>query len=440
MPRTRTHRRGNYAALFGVSTAMFMGFGALAIDVGWQRVAMAQLGNAADAAAHAGALKLDGTDDGITAAVARAEAIAQANKVHGEQLAIDVSQIVVGRYDSFNENGCTVSTGCWTELGQTPTDYEDDVDPVDAKTANALWVGAEKQVKTFFAMFPFGKSEVAAANYAIARLPIVEEPGVSCAFPLSVPQCSMENWTGSPCGKLIRLRTSNAGQDNMAWSTPDSNRGASVIKEALMTVDGDCSNVYETADFEDSSVDTRLNNGAIAPTYDIISAQLAGTNNYTNSGDGPYNYGDSIPTGWDSKWGACPTGNVSNYCDSTDQNGACPDALPDCSSGTSARMIKRAVTVFDHGYQCDGLGNVSGSFNQSVSTTGYVNLIIYNAYEKSTGPASGRDKYLDAYISCTDENGDPRDEDEDGVIDVIHYGEDLVVIDPPEAGTIAIVE
>jgi hypothetical protein len=94
--------------------------------------------------------------------------------------------------------------------------------------------------------------------------------------------------------------------------------------------------------------------------------------------------------------------------------------------------------VFDDGrFECDSRGNVDGSFNRNVDVTGYVNLIIYNAYEKS-----GRrgDKYLDAYISCTDEEGRMRDEDEDGKPDVIHRGETVLEIEDVEKQTLAIVE
>lgn len=435
-------RRGTYAAIFGITASLMLGFTAIGVDVGWQRVAMTQLANGADAGAHAGALLLDGTAAGVVEARARALAVAQANEVHGANIVINQTDIRIGRYDAYLENDCTLSGGCWNLHGTAPQGYSVSMDPVGDEDANAVWVGAEKDVPTIFASFPFGQNTITAANYAIARLPIVAAPGVPCAFPMSMPQCTATNWMADqPCGKLIRLRRTSANQDNMAWSTPVGTTGAAAIREALATVDGtSCDNAYDSDDLGDSTDDTDLNNGNISSAMDILHAQLAGTS-YTMSGD-TYDY-TGIPTGWDTTaWGACPTLS-SSTCDPTSQgaqgngNGpnsyvpACPDAGPACADST-AIFLKRSVTVFtDTGAGCDSDGNVNTNyaFNQDVATEGYLDIVIFDA-------GVTNDQYIDAFITCRNADGTDRAD-----ADVVHLGEDNIpTIDPPEEGSIAIVE
>ncbi|MCO4745866.1 MAG: hypothetical protein KC912_13815 [Proteobacteria bacterium] len=436
-----SHRRGTYSAIFGITASVMLGFTAIGVDVGWQRLAMTQLANAADAGAHAGAMLLDGTDAGVTAAELRALSIAQANKVHGSSVALDSADIVVGRYDVVGENDCTNNDGCWTEMGGTPTGYASGTNhpAVTAIDANAVYVGAQEDVTTIFAGFPFGKSSVTAANYAIARLPIVEQPGIPCAFPMSIPECSMTDWMDeAPCGSLIRMQWSPAGSDNVGWSYTGGG-GANTIKNALATVDGDCTNAHDADDIDDGTAAMTLQNGNVASAQAIIAAQLAGGTATVNGV--PYDY-STLPEGWQAEWGACPT-NVSDVCDTSTQGNHCPANPPDCDPNGSDVMIKRAITVFNRNdFSCDSYGNVTSGaqFNQSATPSGYVNMIIYNIEEVSSGSPSNRYGFMDAYISCTDEDGNLRDENNDGIGDVVHQGEADPEIDEPEEGTLAIVE
>ena len=60
-------RDGSYAVIFAITLVVLLGFAAITIDVGYQRVVRNQLENITDASAHAGAHSLDGTNVGATA-------------------------------------------------------------------------------------------------------------------------------------------------------------------------------------------------------------------------------------------------------------------------------------------------------------------------------------------------------------------------------------
>lgn len=438
----RAHRRGTYAAVFGVSTVMLLGFTAISIDVGWQRVAMTQLANAADAGAHAGAMELDGTSAGLTAAYARAEAIAEANGVQGLSVQIDPQQhLVAGRFDVKGENDCTTDGGCWTPLGQTPSGYSTSQPQVTVADTNAMWVGAEEQVKTFFSLFPFGRTHISAANYAIARLPLVD--GVSCAFPLSLPTCTPSTWTGSnACNKLMRIRLQSAQVDGAAWSYPvDADDGGDSIFEAMLD-DDDCGAGYAQADVGDTEEDITLKNGQMNSAFQLLEDQLTG-------GSGNYTFTDGSSASWDysstpvaettwntAEWGACPTLD-SATCDPSVQNvpgpgnstvSLCPDSGPDCANGP---FLARDMSVFSGGLSCDSNGNpdtqTNWNFNTDHDVEGFVRIVIYDIQ------TSGGDKYFDAFISCVDPDT------QTAITDPIHEGYDFSV-EPPENGGVALVE
>ncbi|TNE86697.1 MAG: hypothetical protein EP330_21150 [Deltaproteobacteria bacterium] len=440
----RAHRRGAYAAIFGVTCAMLLGFTAIAIDVGWHRVAMTQLSNAADAGAHAGALLLDGTQSGVDAAKLRAQEVAQANKVHQRHVTVDIqNHVIPGRYDAYQENDCNTQGGCWTEFGQTPTGYSTAQATVDAATANAMWVGAEENVKTFFSMFPFGKSELKAANYAVARLPLDE--GNACSFPLSLPTCTVEDWTGTnSCNKLMRIRLQSAQVDQAAWSYPVTAADGDDSIFSAMLNDGDCGATYTESSISDGEEDITLKNGQMNSAFQLLEDQL-------NGGSGSYTYSDGSSSSWDysanpvatttwdtSNWGACPT--LSNTtCDPTVQGSwsrgrnptwtdNCPAAGPDCANGP---FMMRDMSVFSGGLSCDSNGNAdtttNWNFNTDHDVEGFVRVIIYNVVSQ------GGDKYFDLFVSCVDPDT------QTALTDPIHTGWDFVV-EPPENGGVAIVE
>ena len=77
---SKRKQKGAVAVIFGLTTVVLLTMGGLVLDLGHLYVAKAELQNAADAAALAGAKELNETAAGITLAVSQAQAIALKNK------------------------------------------------------------------------------------------------------------------------------------------------------------------------------------------------------------------------------------------------------------------------------------------------------------------------------------------------------------------------
>lgn len=76
MAAAKNSRRGNYVVLTALSIMTFVGFGALAVDVSWIRLAQRQSQDVADAAAQSALLVLRRTGDQAAARVAAEEVVA----------------------------------------------------------------------------------------------------------------------------------------------------------------------------------------------------------------------------------------------------------------------------------------------------------------------------------------------------------------------------
>ena len=76
----KRRQKGAVAIVFGLTAAVLLTMGGLVLDLGHLYVAKAELQNAADAAALAGAKELNETTAGINLAVSQAQAIALKNK------------------------------------------------------------------------------------------------------------------------------------------------------------------------------------------------------------------------------------------------------------------------------------------------------------------------------------------------------------------------
>ncbi len=77
---TKRKQKGAVAIIFGLTAVVLLSMGGLVLDMGHLYIAKAELQNAADAAALAGAKELNETAAGITLAVSKAQAIALKNK------------------------------------------------------------------------------------------------------------------------------------------------------------------------------------------------------------------------------------------------------------------------------------------------------------------------------------------------------------------------
>jgi len=165
-------RRGTALPIVAISAVALMGMTALAIDVGVIVVAKAECQNAADAAAMAGARALNGTrasgaapgapitpaDNNHAGAIAEAFQVAGANRVLGQPVATEATDITIGKYIY--------------ESGQGFVAYP--VDPNATNDPNANWslanVAVSHQGDTSFArLLGHNLFDVAATGTAVHR-------------------------------------------------------------------------------------------------------------------------------------------------------------------------------------------------------------------------------------------------------------------------------
>lgn len=106
-------QRGAVAILFGIVALVLFGFMALVIDLGRMYVTRTELQNAADAAALAGAKKLDQTAAGVTSGIAHAVAVAAQNRFKfSSPVVITAANISVG---SCPDDACMVAASTITD-------------------------------------------------------------------------------------------------------------------------------------------------------------------------------------------------------------------------------------------------------------------------------------------------------------------------------------
>ena len=96
---TRRSRRGNYATIGALSVPMVFGFGALAVDVSWLKMAQLQSQDLADAATQAALITLRQTGDTDEATLAAQEVVARNSIAGGEATLLEIEY---GGWDEAN--------------------------------------------------------------------------------------------------------------------------------------------------------------------------------------------------------------------------------------------------------------------------------------------------------------------------------------------------
>lgn len=95
---SKRSRSGSFVVIAGVALVVFLGFGALAIDLAWLRLVRLQSQNAADAGAHAALVELKRSQDTSTARSV-AEAVVAMNSVGGRAARLDPQHTRFGAWD-----------------------------------------------------------------------------------------------------------------------------------------------------------------------------------------------------------------------------------------------------------------------------------------------------------------------------------------------------
>jgi hypothetical protein len=243
--------------------AVLLGLAALVIDLGYQGAAQAELQAAADAAAHAGAMQLDGTSEGLATATAAAVDFAAFNAAAGEPVVLDPdAEVVLGIWDDAS---ASFMAGGATEL----------IDTVQI-------TARRDDLPAWFAHAAFGHDALAASVQSVARRTWEGAGQVRCFLPLAVPVCVIEDVYGRDGVNMVDLVLNPPGVNNVAWARPDANPSASWLSNQIWncTYDG-------SVEVIDS---VNLNNG-------VINSVLADLADKVEASD----------TTWDTGlWGALP--------------------------------------------------------------------------------------------------------------------------------------
>ncbi|MFZ5476867.1 MAG: hypothetical protein ACOZNI_08850 [Myxococcota bacterium] len=203
------------AVTVAVSLTVLLGFGALAVDLGWGRLVDQQLQFAVDAAAHAGTVQLDGTDAGLSRARASALAVGGAHEVGGSALQLADADVEVGVY----------ADGAFTPSNQ-------------ASAVNAVRVnGARTGLGLFFAP-AVGRSslDVGATATMVAEVGGARE--ADCFLPVAVPSCLITAHAGLDNLQTVEFKLNPAGIDNLGWAIPNGSANASAIRSQIANTCG----------------------------------------------------------------------------------------------------------------------------------------------------------------------------------------------------------
>lgn len=196
-----------------VMLVMLIGFAALVLDLGKLFQARFELQNASDSAALAGAQRLDRTEAGIAAARDEAIAYAALHRAAEQDVAITAGDIEFGHWDA--------ATGAFTSFG---------TDPAEPGAVNAISVASRRDsIEMVLApVLGINASDVTAQAVAIAGGPDAE-----CAFPMVVPDCSLdEALDDGSCDFCMIFQDNNS--DNAGWTSFDANSvGGPTIKALI---------------------------------------------------------------------------------------------------------------------------------------------------------------------------------------------------------------
>ncbi|MEY3212754.1 MAG: hypothetical protein RIT28_3235 [Pseudomonadota bacterium] len=340
-------RDGSYAVIFAITLVVLLGFAAITIDVGYQRVVRNQLENITDAAAHAGAHSLDGTNVGTTAARVATQLVAGENHVADGTVSLDLN--------TGNAVNGDIVLGTWDfDAGE----FSPSADPAVVDTVQ---VRTTLDLSTFFAQPAFGRATMQAQALSYAYRPPGEGAGeVSCFLPIAIADCMFDLYSEEEL-QSINLALNPAGVDNVGWARPDATPNASWVRGQIQNCQAD--GALGVGD------NVGLNNGVIASALSELGSAI-----------------NSSSTSWDTaNWGTIP-------------------AQASRSSVTKAnygKTIEGVIVIFDGGPDyCTGKG---GTFNGTEVVSGFVWGAVYDVV--NTGPASGKNISVRLDLSADREIG-----------------------------------
>lgn len=240
-------RRGN-AAVFAVALIPILGFGAMSVDIGMQRMTTTQIQAAAEAGANGGSAFLDGTSNGLLDAIDKAVAIANMNYVYGGNFAVTSDDVELGIYDQ--------SDGSFTVVG---TDW---ATPGDV---NAVRVVTDTTNTSILSGAAFGVTSLTSTGVSSS---FVQRGGVAryvdCYLPFAIPVCHFLDLEDGDNPEPMMLNLSNL--NTLGWGLPNTSPNTNLIKDQLQNT---CNNgTAETGD--DTYISNGQNNSALFEIADLI--------------------------------------------------------------------------------------------------------------------------------------------------------------------------
>ena len=333
-------RRGTIVILFAISLTVVLGFAALVVDLGYQRMVATQLQHAADAVSHGAAQQLDGTQAGMDAALVVAHTLAAANNANGHEVQLEDNAsntadggIVFGIYDF--------------DLGT----FTPDIEPTDV---NAVQINLQlADLNPLFSGVSFGTEHLVADGRTTSAQPLGGPAGaVECMLPIALSSCTFDTYTDGEYNYIdFRLSGSGDPEDELGWASLSGRPNARSVTDQLS--DCEASGPVEVAD------EVYLNNGTIASALSELAALVSDSD-----------------TEWDTGlWGSLPA------------------QLPDSaiSSADYGNTWEGPVAVFDSG----GCSNVK--FNQSAPVVGFAWGVVYDVVDR------GSDKSIRMRIESTED-------------------------------------
>jgi uncharacterized membrane protein len=226
--RRRAHRwalrgrqRGNVAVLFALLLTVLVGVVALVVDLGNGWRVDAELQNASDSAALAGALDLNGTAARFPLAIT--DAVAEANRNNANGSAVNVTgNVVLGNWAFPN--------GPFTPFVAQPASQ---VNAVQVTTPNT-------SVQTFFArVFGISQQHVQAHAIAVGSGPSAAQ----CGFPLAIPDACLDDASGNlNCLTVLQFNSNlnNVAQTLLSLTQPTPGLIDCAIAQAVGTPQAQC--------------------------------------------------------------------------------------------------------------------------------------------------------------------------------------------------------
>lgn len=323
-------RRGNYTWLLVLSLPVIFGFGAVAIDLSYQKVVRAELQAAADIAVAAGAEQLDGTAEGLDRATEAAIRAAARNSAHRSSVTLAEQNIVFGYWDKERRS------------------FVDSTDPAEVD-ALRLWIRRD-DIDTTFASFAFADPEVGAEGRSAALQPPDSPAGMmSCYLPLAVPECTFDTHSKAQLASMT-FKLNPAGIDNVGWARVDGAPNADWVRDQIRDCGQDgAARVGEQV---------YLNNGVLTTDLREIATAIKDSDSDWNS----------------SVWGALPAKHSGS-------------AVPTSYYGNT---WEGPIIVFDGGPEyCQGMG---GPYNGNETIVGFAWASVYDV--RASGPAAEKNIWL----------------------------------------------